>query len=232
MRLGLLVCDHVRDQHLDEAGDYPDHFRALFAGHPEIELVAYDVINGEFPADPNACDAWITTGSRHSVNDDLEWIRDLEQFVRDAALAGVPFVGVCFGHQLLAKAMGGRVANAESGWTVGSVSVETTDGSFRVMNMHHEQVSELPAGAEVLGWSDTCPVAVMSVGETMLGIQGHPEMTVPYNRALIELRRGGIIPDGTADRGLRSLDEPPDSGALADWIVSFISHSGRRKSHI
>ena len=108
------------------SGDYPDMFRRLFAGHPEVEIVVYDVIGGDMPADPGECDAWITTGSRHSVNDDEPWIRQLEQFVRDVAQADVPFVGVCFGHQLIAKALGGTVVKSDRGWGVGAKEVEVT----------------------------------------------------------------------------------------------------------
>lgn len=230
MRVGLLVCDHVRDRHVGIAGDYDDHFRALFSGHPEVDLVVYDVVGGVMPSAPSECDAWITTGSRHSVNEDLQWIRDLEAFVREVARAGVPFVGICFGHQVLAKALGGSVVKSDRGWGVGIQNVEMAEGSFDVMNMHQDQVDQLPTGAEVLGWNQHCPVSVMSVGSTMLGIQGHPEMPKGYIRTLLEERRGELIPEETADLGLESLGREADSVLLADWIVDFASHPDGRKS--
>ena len=223
LRLGLLVCDHVRERHIDISGDYEHHFRALFAGHPEVDLRIYDVVNGELPSAPGECDGWITTGSRHSVNDDLGWIRDLEAFVRDVADAGVPFVGVCFGHQLIARALGGSVVQSDRGWGVGVKEVHTANGSFNVINMHRDQVATLPAGAEVLGWNDHCPISAMVVGDVFLGIQGHPEMPENYTRTLLHERRGETIPAEVADEGLESLSLASDSTELADWIVDFVT---------
>lgn len=228
MRIGLLVCDHVNPELRHVSGDYPDMFRRLFSGHPEVELVVYDAVNGEVPSDPAECDAWMTTGSRHSVNDELEWIGRLEAFVREVARAKVPFVGVCFGHQLLAKALGGRVAKSDRGWGVGVTEVEVDErlgigDRYRVVSSHQDQVVELPTGAEVLGWTEHCPVSVMAVGETMVGIQGHPEFDVRYAEALLALRRGTVIPEETADAALATLEVDPDREALASWILGLVT---------
>jgi GMP synthase (glutamine-hydrolysing) len=227
MRLGLLVCDHVRPEFVGISGDYPDMFRRLFEGRDDVELVVYDAINGEIPAGPTECDAWITTGSRHSVNDDEPWIRRLEGFVRDVAREQVPFVGICFGHQLIAKALGGSVVESDRGWGVGIKEVEIREDlglgtSYRLLNSHQDQVDRLPPGAEVLGWSEHCPISMIGVGDNIIGIQGHPEFETEYSRALMEARRGHLIPEDTAEAGLATLDAPPDSGRLAEWIVAFV----------
>lgn len=230
MRIGLLVCDHVRSEFLDISGDYEDMFRRLFADHEDVEVVAFDAINGELPGDPSEADAWLTTGSSHSVNDDEDWIRQLERFVRDVAEAEVPFVGICFGHQLIAKALGGSVVKSDRGWGVGVKEVELSEDlgwgdSYRVLTSYEDQVEDLPAGAEILGWNDHCPVSVMSVGSTILGMQGHPEFESAYSQALMESRRGTLIPEATADAGLASLADNTDGSELADWILEFVSRS-------
>ncbi len=234
VRIGLLVCDHVRPEFRDISGDYEDMFRRLFADHDDVEVVAYDAINGELPASPSEADAWLTTGSRHSVNDDEPWIRDLEKFVRDVAAAGVPFVGICFGHQLIAKALGGSVVKSDRGWGVGVQEVDLSEDlgwgdSYRVLTSYQDQVDSLPPGAEILGWNDHCPVSVMGVGSTILGIQGHPEFEPAYSQALMESRRGTLIPEATVDAGLTSLTDEPDGSQLADWILEFIE-KGRTTS--
>ena len=228
MRLGLLVCDHVRPEFLHISGDYPDMFRRLFARHPEVEIVVYDVIGGEMPAGPGECDAWITTGSRHSVNDEEQWIRHLEQFVREVAKERIPFVGVCFGHQLIAKALGGTVVMSDRGWGVGMKEVEVKDNiglgtSYRILNSHQDQIEELPPGAEIVGWNEHCPVSMIGVGENMIGIQGHPEFEPAYSEALMESRRGNLIPEATVDDGLASLDGSTDGDRLVDWILRRLS---------
>jgi GMP synthase-like glutamine amidotransferase len=233
MRIGLLVCDHVRPELRGISGDYEDMFRRLFADHDDVDIVAYDVIAGELPSDPEECDAWLTTGSRHSVNDDETWIRALEGFVREVAAAEVPFIGICFGHQMLAKALGGSVARSEQGWGVGVKEVDVLPElglgeSYRVLTSHQDQVETIPPGGEILGWNEHCPVSMLRVGSKMLGIQGHPEFDPAYSRALMELRRGRAIPELLVEEGLASLDRAPDSGRLADWIIGVIkSDAGR-----
>ncbi len=230
MKIGLLICDHVRPVHLDIAGDYDEMFSRLFDHRDDVELVRYDVVNGEMPDRATECDAWLTTGSRYSVNDDEQWIRDLEEFVREVAEDRVPLVGVCFGHQLIAKALGGSVVRSERGWGVGIKEVEIADGldwaknagSCWVGSVHQDQVDRLPPDAEILGWNDHCPVSMMSVGSTILGLQGHPEMGPDYVEAVVQMRKGTLIPEDVADEGLASLVNEPDTTMLADWIVGFL----------
>lgn len=231
VRLGLLVCDHVRGRYLSIAGDYPEMFTRLFARHPQVELVVYDCIGGQVPSDPHECDGWITTGSRHSVNDEEQWIRDLEEFVAKVAARGTPFVGICFGHQLIAKALGGSVVRSERGWGVGVKEivlyrdlpwVDDRPASVKLLHSNQDQVETLPPGAVVLGSSSHCPVSMMTVGDAMFGVQGHPEFDVAFVRALLEDRRGELIPEDTAVEGLASLDQGTDSEKLSDWIVRFV----------
>lgn len=226
MKLGLLICDHVRPEFLDVSGDYDDMFRRLFADHPDVEVVTYDAIGGELPASPSECDAWLTTGSRHSVNDDERWIRDLEEFVRVVAATDVPFIGICFGHQLIARALGGSVVKSERGWGVGVKEVELRPDlglgdSYRLLNSHEDQIESVPPGGEILGWNEHCPVSMMGVGDTIVGIQGHPEFEAAYSSALMESRRGHLIAEDTVDAGLASLQQGSDSARLADWILDF-----------
>lgn len=228
MKIGILVNDHVADRFHDISGDYFDMFQSLL-GRDGLELVAYDVVAGELPDDPEDCDAWVATGSFSSVNDEEDWIRALEQFVREVATARVPYVGICFGHQMLAKALGGTVEKSDRGWGVGIHEIEVSDESglgdgYRVIHSHQDQVIEPPPGAEILGWSEHCPVSMFVVGDTMAGIQGHPEFIPEYSEALMRERRGRVIPEATVDAGLASLEMEPDNEQLAKWIIDFISN--------
>ena len=210
-------------------------FRRLFAGYPEVELVVYDVIGGEVPSDPGECDAWITTGSRYSVNDDEPWIRQLEHFVREVAKEEVPFVGVCFGHQLIAKALGGKVVKSDRGWGVGAKEVIVREDlelgpSYTVLTSHQDQIDSLPPGAEILGWNEHCPISMLGVGENMIGIQGHPEFDSAYSKALMESRRGSLIPEETVDEGMSSLDREIDGDPLVEWILRRFNSDGNRSA--
>ena len=220
MRVGLLECDHVDDRYRSIDGDYGDMFDALLG----MELVRYDAINGALPAHADECDGWLATGSRFSVYDDAPWIAGLSEFVRDVRVARVPFVGVCFGHQLLAHALGGRTQKAAVGWGVGAIDtwVEPTQENELLLYMHQDQVVALPEGASILGRTDHCPIAMFQTG-SMLGVQAHPEFSAAYVDALLDARAERIGPEITA-RAKESLGRVGDAkGAakIARWILDF-----------
>jgi GMP synthase-like glutamine amidotransferase len=236
MRIGILVCDHVLPEFRHVAGDYPDMFSRLFAPFPDVELVFYDLTQGEVPASLAECDGWVTTGSKRSVHDDEEWIDAFAELVRRAREERAPLVGICFGHQMMAHALGGEVRRSERGWGVGAKRVALVerrawmgDGpdTFILLNSHADQVEVPPPGAEVLGGNEHCPVSIMTVGDTMVGIQGHPEFVPEYSRALMEARRGTIIPDEVVEAGLASLAHQPDDARVAGWIVGFLAGRDR-----
>jgi GMP synthase-like glutamine amidotransferase len=227
-RVGLLECDHVSQRFRHLSGDYADMFGAVFS---DLELVPFDVWNGEVPDVPNQCDAWLCTGSRRSVYDDDEWIPRASQFVREVRDAGVPFIGVCFGHQLLAHALGGTVEKSPYGWGAGIHPVrvvrsepwmQPAQDRLCLHFMHQDQVTQPPEDAVVLGCTDHCTVAMFRVGETMLGMQPHPEFTVPYADAILA-DRTELVGLERADEARRSLATPTDETVIARWVTSFLA---------
>lgn len=231
MNIGLLQCDHVTERFQHIAGDYPAMFGALFQCYaPAITLTPYAVCDDEWPEASDDCDAYITTGSRSSVYDDVPWIHRLKAFVRQLDDAGKPYVGICFGHQMLAEALGGRVTKAPTGWGVGvhageirqtEAWMQPPQSQFQLQYMHQDQVLELPANAVLLGSSAHCPVAMFRLGQHMLGIQAHPEFTADYSRALLHDRRARIGDERT-QQALDSLNQPTDEAAVAQWIAAFL----------
>lgn len=236
-RIGLLVCDHVPPELSEVAGDYPDMFGDLFSERPDLDLRSYDLTAGRFPASVDECDGWVTTGSRRSVYEEEPWIEDLADFVRDLAGGDRPYVGVCFGHQMIAEALGGKVERAAAGWGVGAKDVEVPDppewfgrSRYRILNSHADQIVDPPPGARILGGNDHCPISLMQLGSTMVGIQGHPEFSPAFCEALVRTRRGTVIPESVAEEALRSLSTPPDDRALAEVLARFLQqsvHGGR-----
>jgi len=231
MKVGLLECDHVAERFRHIGGDYRDMFAALFARHaPSISLELFDVCNGQFPTSIDECAAYICTGSRFSVYDDVAWIHTLKDFVRRLRDAEQPFVGICFGHQLLAEALGGQVAKAEYGWGVGIHDVEIVrpavwilppKKSCKLQYMHQDQVQRLPDNSILLGQSEHCPVAMFRVGATMLGIQAHPEFPAAYSDALL-LDRVERIGADRVQMARGSLSQKTDEAVVADWIAGFL----------
>lgn len=231
LRIGVLDADHVGERYLSIAGSYGDMFRAMIAtAEPTAEVEVHDVLDGPIPADPHQCDAWMITGSAASVYDAAPWIEALSDFVRALHEAAVPTVGVCFGHQLLAHALGGRTEPAASGWGVGALPMDIIAveawmdpplTTATLLYSHQDQVTALPPGAQVLASAAHCPVAMYAVGDDLLGIQAHPEFGTAYLRALLEDR---VDPIGEAETAaaIASLEQERHDEVIARWLLQFI----------
>ena len=182
MRLGLLLMDDLPERAVPVRGDYPALYNHLFRDL-DVELVTVAVHQGQTPTSIRECDGWIVGGSRYSVYDDLEWIRTTEEIVRVAVATEHPIVGICFGHQLMAQALGGRTEQV--GWGVGARHYDTIEplawfpeGEQRttLLASHQDQVVELPAGATVWSASDYCPIAGMTIGAAGVVDAGAPRV--------------------------------------------------------
>ncbi len=231
MRIGLLMCDHVSDENHRIAGDYDEMFDSMFEDR-DVELVAYDARNGRFPADPTECDAYLVSGSRASVCEDEQWIRDLEEFVRVAVDVSVPIFGVCFGLQVMATAFGGTVEKSDRGWgvgvhtmTVGEVRpwMDPIADAVSLIMCHQDQVVQLPTGAVVLGSSDHCDNFLVEFAPGYVGIQGHPEFGVSFAEAIynnLAKQLGELTEPAVA-----SLGTPTDSSCVVDWALAMFDAS-------
>lgn len=231
MRIGVLEAGRVPPDMADRHDGFgPMMERLLQGAEPGSSVAVYPVLDGVFPEATTAEDGWIVTGSRHGVYDDLPWMRPLKDFLRRAVADRVPVVGICFGHQILADAMGGRVEKSDRGWGVGihryrvSRPMPFMAGhapEFAIQAMHQDQVVELPPGAEVIAGSDFCPYGALAYGTTALSFQGHPEFSADFSGELIRTRKGTLIPDATADAALATLSGGTDAATVGRWIVAF-----------
>ena len=237
-RLGVLQCDEVRPELKSVFGDYDQMIiNAMKIAEPAIEYTTYRVFEGEFPDSVRVCDRWITTGSRHSVNDHTNWTHRLADFVQRIFEADRPLVGICYGMQMMAIALGGTVTSAANGWNVGMTTSRihareawmgrTVGATVNLLVSHKEQVTKLPVKARCIASSESCSNAIIGLGSSMIGFQGHPEFTPEYARALLELRRG-VIPAERIDAGLASLAMALDSDHVFRSIVDFFCNAGAR----
>ncbi len=239
MRIGILETGRPPEE-LDRHGSYPEMFERLLG--PDFAYRAFPVVDGVFPERVDEMNGWLVTGSRFGAYDPEPWIRRLEDFLRDALAARIPVVGICFGHQVLASALGARVEKAEAGWGVGphtyrilerphwmegDAKAEATS-DFTLNTMHQDQVLTLPEGGRLIATSAFCPIAGLAYGDRAISFQPHPEFDNAFERELIQMRRGTLVPEERAEPALRALKEgsgadgeAPDADRVARWIRRF-----------
>jgi GMP synthase-like glutamine amidotransferase len=244
MKIGILETGEVHPDLRDRHGDYPAMFEALLgAVDPSLSFTTVRVVAGEMPASPGEADAWLVTGSRHGVYDGLPWIEPLKAFLRACVAARVPVVGICFGHQILAEALGGRVVKSDRGWSLGVQDYELTarpgwmaglPDRFAVRALHQDQVVTLPPGATVLARSPHCAFAALAYGDPeapdAVSLQPHPEFGPEFMDELLALRAGTAFPVEAAAAARASLSRPVESAAWARLIVDYLRRAAEARA--
>ena len=220
MRIGILQTGLAPENLSPEMGDYPDMFTRLLDGQG-FPFQTWRVLDGDFPASVHEADGWLITGSRHGVYEGHAWIPPLEQFIRDAYAAHVPLVGICFGHQIVAQAMGGKVERYAGGWSVGPTDYDFGGETITLNAWHRDQVVEKPANATVIASNDFCANAALLYDDRVLTVQAHPEFRPEFVDGLIETRGKGLVPDSVLSSATARRDTPLKSQTMAGRIAAF-----------
>ena len=222
MRIGIRQTGHSPDEVRDELGDYGQMFTRLLDGYG-YDFTTYSVVDGDFPSGPDAADGWLITGSKHGAYEDHDWIAPLEALIRQIRDAGRPLVGVCFGHQIIAQALGGKVAKFDGGWAVGRQTYDIDGEQIALNAWHQDQVVELPEGARVFASNDFCANAGFMIGDRIMTIQPHPEFTAKMIDALIQHRGRGNVSDDILNAAQDNLSQPVDAPAFADRMADVLN---------
>ncbi len=227
MRIAFLQCDHVAPELLSIAGDY-DEMYAKWLGVKRLECFRAD--HNDLP-DCSHFDGFVISGSKYSVYDTEDWIISLQDLIKQIDLSHKKLVGICFGHQLIAEALGGKVAPNSEGWCVGlhthfllssKTFMKPAAGHIKLPMSCRDQVIDLPPHAELLGGSHSCVNGFFQIEDHILAIQGHPEFPIAYLQALIE-RRETKIGSIKSRLALKSLNDHSDGHLVAKWVRSFMS---------
>ena len=221
MKIGILQTGHAPEALIQDSGDYDQMFCDLLSGNG-FEFETFAVVDGQFPRDADAADGWIITGSRHGVYEPHDWIPPLEDLIRAIHAKKQPLAGICFGHQIIAQALGGKVAKFEGGWAVGHVTYQQDGQPITLNAWHQDQVIERPAEARVLAGNDFCENGILAYGDHIWTLKPHPEFDNEFTGGLIDKRGRGVVPDQILDQASQQLDTPVDSPAIATFLAEFL----------
>lgn len=227
MDVGLLIADRVLPEFESIGGQYIDMFSRFL---PDLKLSPYYVCDNEFPNRVDQHEAYICTGSKYSVYDDINWINNLRAFVKNIHDENIRFVGICFGHQMMAEATGGKVKKADSGWAIGvhELSMHSTEtwtvpiaDQLNVLMLCQDQVHHLPPNSRILASFPDCRVGMFMIGSNMLGIQGHPEFSKEYNEALFKSRIAAIGEE-KVQKAQKIISKNLSNETIGAWVTSFV----------
>ena len=221
MLIGILQCGHFAQRDGAPLRNYSMLYAEMLAGHG-FEFKTWSVVDMEFPASVNDADGWLVSGSKHGTYDDLPFIAPLEDFIRKIYAANVPLVGICFGHQIMAQALGGHSERFHDGWSIGNVDYQFTDGSKLAMNAwHQDQVIAPPPDATTIASTDFCKHAALAYKGRAMSVQPHPEFEPHDVEMLLDIRATGVVPEDRIANSRAKLAKPTDNEQMANRIAAF-----------
>ncbi len=215
---------------------YPDMFAALLANaDPALRFETVALVDGAALPRAEECEAVLITGSPAGVYDHTPWMDPLREFIRETFATRTPMIGVCFGHQIIADAMGGDVRKSEKGWGVGRHVYDVLgapdwmSGAGKTVALsvsHQDQVITPPAGAVTLARSAHTDHAMLAYQDApVMSLQGHPEFSDEFVAALYAARRGKSLSNDQVDSAIASLSAPVDSVLVGQWMARFLRTS-------
>lgn len=234
MKIGILQTGFVPKPLANEFGEYPLMFEQLLAGQG-FEFETYAVADNHFPENVSVCNGWLVTGSVYSAYDDIPFISRLEDFINESYAASIPIVGICFGHQIMAQALGGKVEkyidglNIGGGLNIGQSAYRLADETIDLLAIHQDQVTKVPDGAEVILSNKVCKIAGLAYKGTAISFQPHPEFSSNFMHALIEVKTKNGMSQQQATLAKLSIKEDNDADKLATILSDFFKSKGSNK---
>ncbi|KAF3797557.1 putative glutamine amidotransferase-like protein C13C5.04 [Colletotrichum gloeosporioides] len=244
IRLAIIEADTPQPQTNAQYGGYGGVFTSLLrlaalSSEPPapldsiLDISVYHAVGDEavYP-ELDSIDAILISGSKHNSFDNDPWILKLVDFTKKCIESDrVRVIGVCFGHQIIGRALGVEVKRSELGWEVAVVDVNLTEkgkelfklDKMRIHQMHRDVVTANPPGAESLAYTDLCPVQGFYAPKKYITVQGHPEFTGPIVSEVLNVRhKAGIFSDDMFTDAINRANIEHDGVAIARAFLRFL----------
>lgn len=238
LRICILQADELHPTMQAQFHSFGQMFvRFLSQQSMPVRCDIYDVVSEHYPEQDAEYDAFLITGSKADSFGTDPWIVRLRDYLAWRYQKGDVLLGVCFGHQILALALGGLTERSSKGWGAGVHQYQTLmpqlagvsiPEKLKLLISHRDQVTRLPAQATCLATSDFCPNAAYVIGEQVLCFQGHPEFTKEFSRELLNIRRSIYTPEFYA-QSLASLENEHDGPLVASWMTAFVARARQKR---
>ena len=224
MKIGILQAGHAPDVMISKTGDYGELFQNFLSGEG-FDFTIYSIVDMEFPSSTSDAEGWLITGSRHGTYEAHDFIPPLEALIRDIHERQLPLTGICFGHQIIAQALGGKVEKYSGGWSVGHTEYTFEDEVTTLNAWHQDQVTEVPSDAVSTGSSSFCKFAFLVYGSHIFSVQAHPEFSADFIEGLIDYRGRGVVPDQLLNDARSKLSLSTNSDRIRQKIVTLFQSS-------
>lgn len=229
MKIGILQTGYVPEPLVAKYGEYPSMFEKFLDGYG-FTFETYIVVDGSFPKSVEECDAWLITGSAHGAYEAHAFIPPLEDFIREAYAKDIPQAGICFGHQIMAQALGGKVEKFDDGWGVGHTTYEMHGTQKQLVAMHQDQVVEKPEDAQVIACTDFCKNAGLAYKGKAISFQPHPEFTPEFMRELIAFKSGKGLPEDQASVAHAAVEDQNDAAEIGAQLAQFFVNAKAQRA--
>ena len=226
MKIGILEAGHPPESLRREFGSYGEMFISLLNGH-NFKYQLFDVENMQFPNSTNETDGWLITGSKHGVYEEHQFIKPLEKFILEVYSKNIPLIGICFGHQIIAQALGGRVEKFKGGWSIGRqvYNLCKKPDVVSINAWHQDQITKLPRDATIIAENDFCKYAGIRYTKAAMTFQGHPEYGHKFIDGLVETRGKGVVPENLLKKAQMDMKKPLSQKFFANKMAKFFEQN-------